>query len=202
MATTTIRQIAHALGFKADTLANSQFNLTPPAVSHGDAVLDSLLQKIAGTTTTGATAYFVYLGKTNKKILANKVIFNVTTGGASTQVGEVGLFSTTSAPNGAAQTLTKLMATGTLDDLTGTGILGNTTAFATDVAAGVHLWAGYRVDMASTEPTVVGVTGDNSRGRILSLGSAGVMTSTSTYAGALITHAFTWQAPALALTIG
>lgn len=202
MATFTVRQIAHALGFKVDTIANANFNLQPANTAFGESRLQSPLQKIAGTTTTGAVAYFVYLGKTNRKVLANKVLFNVTTGGASTQVGEVGLFSSPTAPAGAAQTLTKLMATGTLDDLTGTGILGNTTAFATDVAAGVHLWAGYRVDMASTEPTVVGLTGDNSVGNVLFLAAAGVMTSTSTYAGGLITHALTWQAPALSLSVG
>lgn len=201
MASTTVREIAHALGFKASTVANKAFTLLGPSVRKNEARLRSDLQKIAGTTTTGATAYFVYLGKTTRRLKCDKVLFNVTTGGASTQAGEVGLFSSPTAPNGAAQTLTCLAKDATLDDLTGTGVKGNTTAMGYDVPADTHLWAGYRVDMASTEPTVVGLTGDNSEGTILSLAAQSAFAVGSTYAGDLITAAFTWQAPALVVTV-
>lgn len=94
------------------------------------------------------------------------------------------------------------MASGTLDDLTtGVAAKGNATAFATDIAAGTHIWAGYRVNMAGNEPTVYGLTDDRDSGRILALTSAGVFTSTATYAGALITASVAWQAPALSLTV-
>lgn len=201
MATPSKRDFAHSQGKNIDSVCNADFDLYPPAVQQSDLRLRNMTcQLIAGTTTTGATAYFVYLGRTNRRLSAQKVLFRVTTGGASTQAGEVGVFSSPVAPNGAAQTLTKIVATGTLDDLTGTGTLGNTTAFNKTIPAGTHIWAGYRVDMASTEPTVIGLTGDESNGAVLSLGSATAFTSGTTYAGALITAALTWQAPNLVLT--
>lgn len=201
MAQPTTRDFAHSIGRNVDSVANNDFNIVPAVVRNTSFTLRSKLPTIAGAVTVGAKAYFVFLGTTQRRLSAQKVQFWVSTGGASTQAGEVGLFSSPASPNGAAQTLTKLVATGTLDDLTGTGVLGNTTAFGTTINAGTHLWAGYRVDMASTEPTVFGLTFDMSRGEVLSLASAAAFTATTTYAGALITAAVAWQAPALILTV-
>src|SRR2546428_5661404 len=88
------------------------------------------------------TAYYVYLGRLAKGLTVKFVEFHVTTLGAGAQTAEVGLFSTPSAPNKSAQTLTKIVATGTLDSLTaGTGVKRNTASFAQNVDAGTHLWA-------------------------------------------------------------
>lgn len=202
MAQPSKRDFAHSFGRNVDSIANKDFDVYPPLVQQSDLRLRNMTcQVIAGAVTVGAVAYFVYLGRTNRRLSAQKVLFRVTTGGASTQVGEVGVFSSPLAPNGAAQTLTKIVATGTLDDLTGTGTLGNTTAFNKTIDAGTHIWAGYRVDMASTEPTVVGLTCDESMGSILFLAAATAFTSGTTYAGGLITAALTWQCPKLDLTV-
>ena len=201
MSQTTIRFIAHALGFKEATVANSDFNILGPVVSPSDLELRSKLPTIAGAILTEDTAYFVYLGKTNRKLTATRVLAHVTTGGTGAQTAEVGLFSTPTAPNRAGQTLTKLVADGTLGDLTGTGVLGNTTAFSTDIPAGTHLWAGIRTAMATNEPQIVGLTQDMSAGLVLSTATAGALTAGTTFTGALITAAVTWQAPALALSV-
>lgn len=201
MAQPTTRDFAHSVGRNVDSVANKDFNIVPAVTRRNSFTLRSELPAIAGTVTVGATAYFVFLGTTQRRLNAQKVQFWVSTGGASTQVGEVGVFSSPLSPNGSAQTLTKLTSAATLDDLTGTGVKGNTTAFDTVIPAGTHLWAGYRVDMASTEPTVYGLTADFSRGEILSLGSATAFTTGTTYAGALITASVAWQAPGLFLTV-
>lgn len=201
MAQPSVKEYAHRNGRASRSVSNKVLYQYPPLVADSNLQLCSPnLSVVAGAVTVGAVAYFVFLGTTSRRLTASKVLFRVTTGGASTQVGEVGLFSSPLPPNRAAQTLTKLMATGTLDDLTGTGILGNTTAFGTDVIAGTNLWAGYRVDMASTEPVVVGLGGDESMGAILSLPAAPAFTSGTTYAGALITPVLTTMGPNLVLT--
>lgn len=198
----TKRDFAHSQGRNIDSVCNKNFDLYPASVSQGDFELRSHLPNIAAAALTEDTAYFVYLGKTNKRLNAKKVLFHVVTGGSGAQTAEVGLFSSPAAPNRAAQTLTKLAATGTLGDLTGTGVLGNSSDFGTSIPAGTHLWAGIRTAMATNEPQVYGLTADMSAGNVLSTATAGALTSGTTFAGALITASVTaWQAPCLTLSV-
>lgn len=131
---------------------------------------------------TSATAYFVFLGKTTAAITPKKVRFRVSTGGTGAQTAEIGLFSTPNPPNSGNQTLTKLVSTATVDALTATGVVGNTSDFATSIPAGTYLWAGLRVAMATTQPDV-GITGTVGRdygfGRILTTTSAAALTGTT-----------------------
>lgn len=60
------------------------------------------------------TAYFCYMLQTSFAITPKYVRFFVSTGGVGAQTAELGLFSTPAGPNGAAQSLTKLVATGTI----------------------------------------------------------------------------------------
>jgi len=171
-----------------------------PALEMLSTVALSLLPRITAALTIDSTAYFIYLGQTQRPVTANFVEFAVTVGGTGAQTAEAGLFSTPLAPNRAGQSLTKLVATGTLDALTGTGVMRNTADFNTVIAAGVHLWAGLRTAMATNEPTVYGLTGDLSQGQILALAGAGALTGAGPFAGALIAHSVTaWQAPDLRL---
>jgi hypothetical protein len=148
------------------------------------------------------TAYFVYLGRTLGAVTPARVEFLVTTVGAGAQVAEVGLFSTPTAPSRAAQSLTKLVSSGAIDALTTTGVKRNTAAFATAVAAGTHLWAGLRVAMATTQPTLRGVMDDWSDGAILSLAAAAVLTGAGPWAGAIPAVNLTAaQGPALRATL-
>lgn len=197
MAQLTARQIAHARGLNVDNVSNSNLNDVPAPVAAGDFILRSPLPRIAGAVTVADVAYAVYLGKTTRAVTLEKVLFYVSTAGTSTQVAEVGFYSSPTAPNRAGQTLTKIVATGTLDDLTGTGVMGNTTAFSQACAAGVHLWAVLRTEMAGTEPTVYGLTADNANGAILSMTTAGALTADETLTGAIITASVAWQCPNL-----
>jgi hypothetical protein len=138
---------------------------------------------IGGTLLTiGARTYAVYLGyfAVAKTILYVRA--DLTTAGSSTQVAEVGLASSPLAPNGASQTLTFLVADGTLDDLT-TGapkMVKNVTAFNTTgyaVAANTHLWALFRGDMAGTECTFAGAAFDQTRLGVLQADAVGALTS-------------------------
>lgn len=204
MAQTSVRQYAHKVGQTVGNFADNVIDQYPSAAVPGELILKNrFCAPIAGAVTIADVAYFVYLGRATRQLTPVRVLFAVSTGGTSTQVGEVGVFSSPTAPNRVGQVLTKIVANGSLDDLTGTGVLGNTAVFtaSTLISAGTHLWAGYRVAMAGTEPTVYGLTGDMSQGTILSTAAAGVFTSGTTYTGALIAHSLAWQAPGLVLTI-
>jgi hypothetical protein len=147
--------------------------------------------------TVASTAYAVYVGRTSRPYTAAFVEFHVTTIGAGAQTAEAGIFSSPLAPNKAGQTLTKLVATGTLDSLVTTGVKRNTTSFALAIAQGTHLWAVYRGNMASTEPTMSGLAGDMSQGHILTLAAAGALTGIATIAGAVPALATATIAPDL-----
>jgi len=201
MAQITSRQYAHMIGQSASNITNKVIDDFPPLVSNTELILrQPLLQVIAGATVVADTAYFLFLGRLRRAISAQKVQAVVSTAGSSTQVAEIGLFSSTTGPSGAAKTLTKLVATGTVDALTATGVVGNTTAFNTTIDAGTFLWAGFRSNMAGTEVSLTGVTLDMGQGILLSTTSAAVFTATTTYTASLIAHALTWQGPYLTLT--
>jgi hypothetical protein len=137
-------------------------------------------------TTVSGTAYFVYLGLLTALAQPKFVEFFVAAPGLGSQAAEVGFFSSPAAPNKANQTLTKLVSTGAVDTLTTTGAKRNTSAFATDIAAGTHLWAGIRTAMATNQPTISGLGADFAQGRVLQTPAAGVLTGAGPFAGAII----------------
>jgi hypothetical protein len=144
--------------------------------------------------TIGARTYACYVGYVVRAKVIRHVEFNLTIVGSGAQTGEVGLGSTPLAPNKAGQTITVLTADGTLDTLAATPAMKrNTTAFNAgagySVAGGTHLWALYRVDMASTEPTVTNVLNDFGQGHILVADGVGALTSASSFAGIITTAA-------------
>ena len=147
------------------------------------------------------TAYFVYVGQV-PACTPKYVEFQVTTAGSGAQTAEVGLFSTPSAPNKASQSLTKLVADGTLDNLaSGTGIRRNTSAFSTAIADGTHLWAGVRTAMATNEPTLRGIELDFAQGYVLSTATAGALTGTGPWTGALTAGGTVTIGPTLRVTL-
>lgn len=132
------------------------------------------------------TAYFIYLGEaTSFGNTAKFCKFDVTTAGAGAQTAEVGLFSSPAPPNGTNQSMTKLVATGTVDSLTGTGIKANTTSFATSITPGTYVWCGIRTAMATTQPIIEGVSGDDSVGSIETLAGSGVLTGAGPFAATI-----------------
>lgn len=146
-------------------------------------------------------AYFVYLGRTTAAITPKFVELHVSTVGVGSQTAELGLFSSPAAPSKAGQSLTKLVSTATLGALTSLGVVRNTSAFATSVPAGTHLWAGVRTALATTQPTCLGLGYDLAQGLILSTAAAGVLTGTGPFAGAIIAASVSQVAPDLRVTL-
>lgn len=169
-------------------------NVTDPAEFN---ILRSALPTIAGSALTADKAYWVYVGRVKRGTTLNKVLCHVTTGGTGAQTAEIALATSDNAPNRASQVLTVVAVDGSLGDLTGTGVLGSGSALGYAAQQTVHLWAGIRTNMASTQPAVYGHTFDASNGEVLVTATAGVLAVGSTYTGALVTAAVTWQAPAL-----
>jgi len=157
-------------------------------------ILQSRLPNVAtAITLVSGTAYFVYLGCTTKVLVVKFVEFYVNLNGSGGQTAEVGLFLSTDPPNKTNQGtngIIKLVADGTLDSLTTTGLKRNTTAFnggnGYAVPAGTHLWAGIRTAMASTQPALAGLCMDFSQGLVLSTASAGALTGAGPWTGAII----------------
>jgi len=150
-------------------------------------VMQSRLPNVATSITlVNNTGYFVYLGCTTRALTVKFVEFYMNTVGAGAQTAEVGLFSSSTAPNKSNQSLTGLIATGAVDSLTTTGVKRNTSSFAYAVAAGTHLWAGIRTAMASTQPALAGLCMDFSQGLVLSTASAGALTAAGPWTGSII----------------
>lgn len=149
-------------------------------------ILASRLPSISTITLTDGTGYFVYVGKLVTARTPLYVEFQVTGAGAGAQTAEVGLFSTPAAPNKTGQSLTKLVATGTVDDLTTTGIKRNTSALATSVPAGTHLWAGIRTAMSGSEPQIGALSRDQLQGHVLDCVGAGALTGAGPFSGAIV----------------
>lgn len=148
-----------------------------------------LTSPLSGVSTIGFAAdraYFVYVGQLTTARTPKHVEIHVQTAGSGAQTAEVGLFSSPAAPNKASQSLTKLVSTGTVDDLTTTGIKRNTSAFATSIPAGTHLWAGIRTNMATSQPTLAALGRDWLQGRILETSTAGALTGAGPWTGAIV----------------
>jgi hypothetical protein len=159
---------------------------------------------LAGIVSISGTAYAVYVGRTTVTMTPKHVYMWLSALGSGTQTAEIGLFSSPAAPSRAGQTLTKLVATGTVDGLISvgtTGVKGNTSAFSTSVAAGTYLWGVFRVANATTQPTIFALTQDNSQGNVLSVTGASALTSMTTQAFALITASAGAMCPDLIVTL-
>lgn len=150
--------------------------------------------------TISGTAYYVYMGRATKDITIKFVEFQITTSGVGTDTKEVGLFTTPAAPNKSGQTLTKLVATGTVDAGTSTGVKRNTASFAQLVTKGTHLWAAFRGALATTQITTGGLAGDMGEGEILTTAAGGALTGITTAAGTIPASVAVTLAPDLAIT--
>lgn len=108
-------------------------------------------------------AIFAYLGLVVQAFEIDHVEFFVQLAGAGAQTAEVALLSSPSSPYYVDRRLTDaveyvhltcLVADGTVDDLTTTGMKRNTNDLAYTVAKATHLWVGLRTAMATTQPTI------------------------------------------------
>jgi hypothetical protein len=156
---------------------------------------------VAANLLVSNVAYFVYVGRTCVAITPKYVELYVTVVGAGAQTAEVGLFSTPSAPNKAAQSLTKIESTDTVNALNATKVKRNTVAFGTVIPAYTHLWAGVRTAMATTQPTVTALLGDLAEGHILECVAAGALTGAGPWAGTIIAASNSVEAANLRVTL-
>ena len=159
---------------------------------------------LTATSFAGASAraYFVYLGKTLRAITPKHVEVHINPAGSGAQTAEVGLFSTPSAPDRTAKTFTKLVATGTVDDLTTTGLKRNPTAFTVEIPAGTHLWAGVRTAMATTQPTYLpGIFHDRALGAVQWCTAAAALTGAGPWTGEVQVASNSTLAPDITVTL-
>lgn len=165
-------------------------------------VFQSALPTITGALAITNTGYFVYVGFVREAITVNRVEWFVTAAGTGTSNGECGLFSSPNPPNRTAQNMTKIVATATIDTNNTVGLRRNTSAFAQAVAAGTHLWAGYRCANTTAQPAMYGLTGDIGDGRIMTATTPGVLTAAGPFTGVLATSSVTaWLCPMLRVTL-
>jgi hypothetical protein len=108
---------------------------------------------------------------------------------------EVGLFSTPEAPKKVGQSLTKLIIAGGTDSITSTGVK-RSAALSTQIAAGVHLWAGIRI-AATTPGAIWGLSLDMSQGHILSTTGGSAFSNSGPWTGALIAASTSAVCPGL-----
>lgn len=150
-------------------------------------VMPATLRTHAQSLNSSGTGYFVYLGTTKRAITVNYVglwlsVNGNTSGGTPT--AEVGLFSSPNPADYTLQTLTKIVsgATASLTSGASPRVLQNASSFGQAVAAGVHLWAGYRTsNNGGSGCQVVHGTGDMGRRGSCYNGSAAAFSGTSTY---------------------
>ena len=193
--------------YSSPTFAAAQL-LTTAEGSNTQRILQSALPVrpvvTAGTEDfilVSGTAYYVFVGRMAVTQTVKFVEWHLTTIGAGAQTAEIGLFSTPLPPNKSAQTLTKLIATGTTTSFTATGMVSNTASFALSVASGTYLWAAIRSAMATTQPKGWGLTGDFSEGHVLVTTGGGALTGITTASGLLVALAVGSIAPALRVTL-
>lgn len=190
------RKLAHIAGENVSNIENRNFELF--ATSPAQTLLQGPLPIVpaTGMLMISGTIYWSYIGYTQKQLVVDYVKFVQTVAAAGdNQVAEIGLASTTDAPAGAAQTMTVLYANGTLDDIkTGTytnGLIkGNASAAAYTVSPCTHLWACARFAMSGTptQPTLLGVNLDLSRGNVLVTTGQTALSAGQTRTGALLTQ--------------
>ncbi len=164
----------------------SGFAITPPA-NVWDRNLRSPLATGGTFLLIADVAYFLYIGQMPHTRVPKYVEVNMTTVGTGAQTAEVGLFSSTGPPNKGSLSLSKIVATGTVDTLTATLVTKrNTSAFTTPVYAETYLWAGIRTNMGGNQPTFRGIENDFSQGYQLSTATAGALTGAGPWTGAII----------------
>lgn len=145
------------------------------------------MSRLRGFGTTGISAtnqqsYFVYVGYWPAGVVFKYVEFWPSAAGNAAMTVEVGLFSSTSAPNKAAQTLTKIEAGSVSTPLDANIANRNTIAFTTTLAQGTFLWCGFRRDNAGTNPTLraIGIDMEQGHGLVIT-GASTTFTSTVSF---------------------
>lgn len=139
------------------------------------------------------TAHWCYVGYRPAGEVVKRIRVAVSTLAVGSQAAEVCLATSTTAPTGSNITLTKVWASGTLDDMTsGTGVKGNTSDNTTPIASASHVWLGIRCAFTgggASNPHLHVVQRDWGAGFLARTSSAGVLTSGSSWTATPVTFA-------------
>lgn len=149
------------------------------------------------------TAYWLYVGYTLAPVTIKRVRFRIpATGGSGAQTAEIALASSPLAPNNAAQVLTKIAASGALDDLTSAVVQlkANSADLNAVVPAGTHLWVGLRTAMASTQPTLSTIARRPDSGEFSATAAAGALTGPGPWTATPTGEGATWHPEIYATT--
>lgn len=169
------------------------FPLAIGAVPRNDAQPGLVLRSPCPASTTQlqstGVARFCCVGYRPAGEVIRYVRFAVSTVAAGTQTAEVAVAYSTTPPAGAALTLTKVWADGTLAALTGTGVKGNTTANTIPLPVDAWVFVGCRFAMGTTQPTLHILQRDWGLGWLGQQNAAAALTSLSTYTSTPVTFA-------------
>lgn len=198
--TSFINSGAMSIGGATSIVGNQFINgVETTLVPFADAVFWSPTMQRTNTTFNPATttAYFVYIGEVESVFTPKYVRFFQSTAG-TLSVNEVGIFTTTAAPNASSQTLTKVTS-GVF--AAGTGMIKNTSAFSTALTVGAHIWIGFNSTW-SVQPVLNGLADDYGTGSYLTVASPTAFASGTSYSGVATTTmaALTGVCPDLVLT--
>jgi hypothetical protein len=161
-----------------------------PYVSNPVKILKSPLSGSGQFILLTGVAYFVYLGRVERAITVERVLSHLVVLAGGTVAVEMGLASSPTPPDGTSKTMTKIIATSTVDSLTvGLAVKGATNSFAQAIPAGTHLWAMVRSSYSSTQPTFRGLFTDMGMGYVLTTAASGVLTDAGPWTGVVATFA-------------
>jgi len=138
------------------------------------------------------TANWCYLGYLPSGILIKKVRAFCSTAAGGTVASEVCIATSTGAPNGSPQTVTKLWATTGVDSLLTTGPKGNSVDNTTASTGAAHTWAGIRVSTSgggAFQPSFHIIARDWGIGFISQTSSAGLLSTGSFWTATPVTAA-------------
>lgn len=160
--------------------------------SHVAGILRCPLHVATAQQISSDTANWCYLGYLPSGVLIKKVRAFCSTAAGGTVTGEVCIATSTGAPNGSPQTVTKLWATTGVDSLLTTGPKGNTVDNTTALTGAAHTWAGLRVTThggGAFQPSFQIIARDWGIGFISQTPSAGLLTTGTSWTATPVTAA-------------
>lgn len=178
-----------------DTSSNAIW--VPIKIANQNRIALSPLPPVGTITPTSGTAYWAFLDVREKGETFNYLNCYVTTGGSGAQTAEFSIAVIPTMPDRASKTIAKLVATGSVGDLTTNGIKRNTSPFNHTLAVRSILIGGIRTAMASAQPGLRGLLNDNENGQVFQTAASGVLTGTGPWTGAVPAAATTATCPAL-----
>jgi hypothetical protein len=173
--------------------------------SNDSVMLPKTVDRGNALTVTSGTTYCIYYGYSAvaKTLASVRLMLSGSSAAAGSQTAEVAIMSSSSAPDGANKTLTKLAASGSITAMAPSvtnALVVNTSSLNYSLAAGVHVWTCVRAAMATTQPSFNATIADYGTGRVCSATGVGALTSATSFTCSTISSGTTNPAPYMTLT--